>query len=211
MCQIHSPQCQDGMSAIICAHGKTHSIKLTRYFVCVIIVVLLKCVLWNILLSLSFLALCCVFLCLILLNFRTDGVFLLCEIWFYFSFNLLFHVLASYFVWCPFSFFSRLIACAQVVCGSYRRGKADCGDIDCLFTNTAGDSVDGLLTEMVTRLKATGFILADLTNISPLKALGGPAHKSSEYSDKVKNIDRKKKQVMARESIAKEVKSTWSR
>lgn len=72
----------------------------------------------------------------------------------------------------------------MVVCGSYRRGKPDCGDIDCLFTNTTGDSLDGLLEEMVARLKQMGFILADLTNVDPLKTLSGNAHKSSEYSDK---------------------------
>jgi DNA polymerase lambda len=50
----------------------------------------------------------------------------------------------------------------MVVCGSYRRGRADCGDMDCLFTNKKGSSLDGFLVELVQRLTEAGFLIADL-------------------------------------------------
>ena len=41
-------------------------------------------------------------------------------------------------------------------CGSYRRGKATCGDVDILITHADGISHRGLLIPLVDGLKKTG-------------------------------------------------------
>lgn len=41
-------------------------------------------------------------------------------------------------------------------CGSYRRGKATCGDVDILITHTDGISHEGVLTPLIDSLKKCG-------------------------------------------------------
>ena len=43
-------------------------------------------------------------------------------------------------------------------CGSYRRGKKTCGDVDCLITRTDSGPIDGLLEKLLNRLEALGFL-----------------------------------------------------
>ena len=43
-------------------------------------------------------------------------------------------------------------------CGSYRRGKASCGDIDILITKNDGTSVKGIIEKIVLRLEKDGFL-----------------------------------------------------
>ena len=43
-------------------------------------------------------------------------------------------------------------------CGSFRRGREDCGDIDVLITKTDGSSIKGLLEKIIVRLEAEGFL-----------------------------------------------------
>ena len=43
-----------------------------------------------------------------------------------------------------------------VACGSYRRGKKDCGDVDVLVTHPDGRSHKGLFTLLLQRLRDTG-------------------------------------------------------
>ena len=53
-----------------------------------------------------------------------------------------------------------------VACGSYRRGKKDCGDVDVLVTHPDGRLHKGLFTLLLQRLRDTGtamlvFIMVD--------------------------------------------------
>ncbi|XP_059160056.1 DNA polymerase lambda-like [Physella acuta] len=50
-------------------------------------------------------------------------------------------------------------------CGSYRRGKLDCGDVDVLITHPDGKSHKGIFQPLLTRLKETGFITDDLVSV----------------------------------------------
>ncbi|XP_033132797.1 DNA polymerase lambda isoform X2 [Brassica rapa] len=51
----------------------------------------------------------------------------------------------------------------DIVCGgSYRRGKATCGDLDIVITHPDGQSHKGFLTKFVKRLKETNFLREDL-------------------------------------------------
>ena len=64
-----------------------------------------------------------------------------------------------------------------IVCGSYRRGKKDCGDIDILITNpllkTNTDIKNsGLLKIFVNELKKQNIIIDDLTNEGNKKFMG---------------------------------------
>ena len=43
-------------------------------------------------------------------------------------------------------------------CGSFRRGKQTCGDVDCLITRTDSKPIDGLLEKLLNRLEALGFL-----------------------------------------------------
>jgi DNA polymerase/3'-5' exonuclease PolX len=43
-------------------------------------------------------------------------------------------------------------------CGSYRRGKDFCGDIDVLITMNDGSSIKGLIEKVVTALEKAGFL-----------------------------------------------------
>ncbi|CAF4099457.1 unnamed protein product [Rotaria sp. Silwood2] len=47
-------------------------------------------------------------------------------------------------------------------CGSYRRGKVTCGDVDILITHTDGISHQGLLIPLVDSLRKSGFLTDDL-------------------------------------------------
>ncbi|XP_038046453.1 DNA polymerase lambda-like [Patiria miniata] len=49
-----------------------------------------------------------------------------------------------------------------VVCGSYRRGKTTCGDVDVLITHPDGRSHRGALGKILDGLRAKGFITDDL-------------------------------------------------
>ena len=41
-------------------------------------------------------------------------------------------------------------------CGSYRRGKKDCGDVDILLTHPDGHSEKGVFGKLIQHLKHTG-------------------------------------------------------
>lgn len=47
-------------------------------------------------------------------------------------------------------------------CGSYRRGKADCGDVDVLVTHPDGKSHKGIFSKLLAKLKHQGFLTDDL-------------------------------------------------
>ncbi|XP_045582175.2 DNA polymerase lambda [Procambarus clarkii] len=49
-----------------------------------------------------------------------------------------------------------------MVCGSYRRGKPSCGDVDVLITHPDGHSHENLFKPLLNCLKETGFITNDL-------------------------------------------------
>ena len=49
-----------------------------------------------------------------------------------------------------------------MACGSYRRGKQTCGDVDVLITHPDGHSHSGVFTELISRLSATGQITTHL-------------------------------------------------
>lgn len=48
-------------------------------------------------------------------------------------------------------------------CGSYRRGKQTCGDVDVLVTHPDGHSHEGLLPKLLAKLHDTGFLTSDLS------------------------------------------------
>ncbi|KAG0711901.1 DNA polymerase lambda [Chionoecetes opilio] len=48
------------------------------------------------------------------------------------------------------------------VCGSYRRGKATCGDVDVLITHPDGNSHQAIFKPLLARLRDTGFLTDDL-------------------------------------------------
>ncbi|KAK3883805.1 hypothetical protein Pcinc_011891 [Petrolisthes cinctipes] len=48
------------------------------------------------------------------------------------------------------------------VCGSYRRGKATCGDVDMLITHPDGHSHENLFRPLLSHLRQTGFLTDDL-------------------------------------------------
>lgn len=50
-------------------------------------------------------------------------------------------------------------------CGSYRRGKATCGDVDILITHTDGISHQNLLIPLVDSLKKSGNFLKFYRNL----------------------------------------------
>jgi DNA polymerase lambda len=49
-------------------------------------------------------------------------------------------------------------------CGSYRRGKSDCGDIDIIITHTLDHPTEGVLPELLHRLHTAEFLTDDLTS-----------------------------------------------
>ena len=50
------------------------------------------------------------------------------------------------------------------ICGSYRRGKDTCGDIDVILCNPTGQPYVGVLKSLVLELKGVGFITDELTS-----------------------------------------------
>ena len=48
-------------------------------------------------------------------------------------------------------------------CGSYRRGKPTCGDVDVIVSHPDGKSHDGILMQLLDKLRTTGFLTDDLT------------------------------------------------
>ena len=44
----------------------------------------------------------------------------------------------------------------EICCGSYRRGKPTCGDVDVLITHPDGKSHKGVFSKILTSLKETG-------------------------------------------------------
>jgi DNA polymerase lambda len=54
-----------------------------------------------------------------------------------------------------------------VACGSFRRGKTDCGDLDILITHSDFDAddnaIDGLFSRLLDDLRASGFLTDDLS------------------------------------------------
>ncbi|XP_058399786.1 DNA polymerase lambda isoform X1 [Diceros bicornis minor] len=51
-----------------------------------------------------------------------------------------------------------------VACGSYRRGKATCGDVDVLLTHPDGRSHQGILSRLLDSLRQRGFLTDDLVS-----------------------------------------------
>ncbi|KAK2815762.1 hypothetical protein Q5P01_026229 [Channa striata] len=51
-----------------------------------------------------------------------------------------------------------------MACGSYRRGKATCGDVDILITHPDGKSHKGVFSKVLHSLHDTGFLTDDLVN-----------------------------------------------
>ncbi|XP_004616395.2 DNA polymerase lambda isoform X3 [Sorex araneus] len=51
-----------------------------------------------------------------------------------------------------------------VACGSYRRGKASCGDVDVLVTHPDGRSHQGILSRLLESLRQQGFLTDDLVS-----------------------------------------------
>ncbi|XP_043839499.1 DNA polymerase lambda isoform X2 [Dromiciops gliroides] len=52
----------------------------------------------------------------------------------------------------------------SVACGSYRRGKATCGDVDVLVTHPDGRSHQGVLAQLLYALQQQGFLTDDLVS-----------------------------------------------
>jgi DNA polymerase/3'-5' exonuclease PolX len=50
------------------------------------------------------------------------------------------------------------------VCGSYRRGKKDCGDIDVLLTHKTNRPIDGAMERLIDALTEIGFLTDHLTD-----------------------------------------------
>lgn len=50
-------------------------------------------------------------------------------------------------------------------CGSYRRGKPTCGDVDVLISHPDGKSHYGVLQKILESLKSTGFVTDDLVSV----------------------------------------------
>ena len=50
-----------------------------------------------------------------------------------------------------------------LICGSYRRGKVESGDVDVLVTHPMEQRIDGLLMRIIGRLKDIGFLVDDLS------------------------------------------------
>ena len=48
-------------------------------------------------------------------------------------------------------------------CGSYRRGKPTCGDVDVIVSHPDGKSHEGVMTRLLESLKSSGFLTDDLT------------------------------------------------
>lgn len=48
-------------------------------------------------------------------------------------------------------------------CGSYRRGKPTCGDVDVIVSHPDGKSHEGVMTKLLESLKSSGFLTDDLT------------------------------------------------
>ena len=48
-------------------------------------------------------------------------------------------------------------------CGSYRRGKPTCGDVDIIVSHPDGKSHGGVMTKLLDSLKSSGFLTDDLT------------------------------------------------
>ncbi|XP_024411481.3 DNA polymerase lambda isoform X6 [Desmodus rotundus] len=51
-----------------------------------------------------------------------------------------------------------------VACGSYRRGKATCGDVDVLLTHPDGHSHQGIFSRLLDSLRQQGFLTDDLVS-----------------------------------------------
>uniref|UniRef100_A0A8C5TMX7 DNA polymerase n=1 Tax=Malurus cyaneus samueli TaxID=2593467 RepID=A0A8C5TMX7_9PASS len=51
-----------------------------------------------------------------------------------------------------------------VACGSYRRGKATCGDVDVLVTHPDGHSHRGVFNKLLDSLRRSGFLTDDLVS-----------------------------------------------
>ncbi|XP_020822679.1 DNA polymerase lambda isoform X1 [Phascolarctos cinereus] len=52
----------------------------------------------------------------------------------------------------------------SVACGSYRRGKVTCGDVDVLVTHPDGRSHQGILSQLLDTLRQQGFLTDDLVS-----------------------------------------------
>ncbi|KAL8187454.1 UNVERIFIED_CONTAM: hypothetical protein K2H54_049004 [Gekko kuhli] len=51
-----------------------------------------------------------------------------------------------------------------VACGSFRRGKSTCGDVDVLVTHPDGHSHQGVFSKLLNSLRKTGFLTDDLVS-----------------------------------------------
>lgn len=52
----------------------------------------------------------------------------------------------------------------SMACGSYRRGKATCGDVDVLITHPDGKSHKGVFSRLLQSLRDSGFLTDDLVS-----------------------------------------------
>ena len=57
-------------------------------------------------------------------------------------------------------------------CGSYRRGKPTCGDVDCLVTRTDDEPIQGMLEELLLALEEKEF-LKERLSVSKKVTQGG--------------------------------------
>ena len=58
------------------------------------------------------------------------------------------------------------------VCGSFRRGKPTCGDLDLLITTPDGISQSKIMAPLLGELHKTGFLTHDLVSVVPDKLVG---------------------------------------
>ena len=59
-----------------------------------------------------------------------------------------------------------MTSCLKIeACGSYRRGKISCGDVDVLITRTDGYSIHGIVEKLVLKLEKENFLLERLGSI----------------------------------------------
>jgi DNA polymerase lambda len=72
-----------------------------------------------------------------------------------------------------------------MICGSYRRGKESCGDVDILISRTGNEDIDGTLEKLISSMEAAGYLKERLGKI-------GTKEKGGETYMGVIKLDQKK-------------------